>query len=89
MMRGLVPVRASYEETSLRGGPVVRLSTSIECATAYVQKAAGAPFATRLERVSSIMLCMARSATPNLPALSLWIVPTTRVGVSRPALRSA
>eukprot|EP00965_Chrysotila_dentata_P080113 2643653-Pleurochrysis_carterae.AAC.1 len=25
----------------------------------------------------------------NSPALSLWIVPTTRIGVSRPALRSA
>eukprot|EP00965_Chrysotila_dentata_P059272 1967539-Pleurochrysis_carterae.AAC.1 len=25
----------------------------------------------------------------NSPALSLWIVPTTRVGVSRPALRRA
>eukprot|EP00965_Chrysotila_dentata_P124355 4110913-Pleurochrysis_carterae.AAC.1 len=34
MMRGLVPVRASYEEISLRGGPVVRLSTSTEWATA-------------------------------------------------------
>eukprot|EP00965_Chrysotila_dentata_P237696 6202065-Pleurochrysis_carterae.AAC.1 len=79
-----------------------------------VQKDVGAPLATRLERVGSMMLRIARSATPlswwtcgghvvactpsrasrsanwwdrNSPALSLWIVPTTRVGVSRPALR--
>eukprot|EP00965_Chrysotila_dentata_P257260 6212831-Pleurochrysis_carterae.AAC.2 len=31
----------------LRGGPVVRLSTSTECATAYFQKEVGAPLATR------------------------------------------
>eukprot|EP00965_Chrysotila_dentata_P106724 3525446-Pleurochrysis_carterae.AAC.1 len=30
MIRGLVPVRASYDERLLRGGPVVRLSTSTE-----------------------------------------------------------
>eukprot|EP00965_Chrysotila_dentata_P147787 4877850-Pleurochrysis_carterae.AAC.1 len=64
MMRGLVPVSASYDERMPRGGPVLRLSTSTECATAYVQKVADAPLATRLERVSSMMLRMARSTTP-------------------------
>eukprot|EP00965_Chrysotila_dentata_P033887 1128341-Pleurochrysis_carterae.AAC.1 len=69
-----------------------------------------------LERVRSMMLRIARSATPfnwwtcgghvvacmpssarnsvnclerNSPALSLWSVPTTRVGVSRPSLSRA
>eukprot|EP00965_Chrysotila_dentata_P230126 6197588-Pleurochrysis_carterae.AAC.4 len=99
-----------------RGGPVVRLRTSTKCATAKVQKEVGVPLATRLARVSSITLRIARSATPfnwctcggqvvewtplranssvkcrerNSPALSLCIVPTTRVGVSRPELRRA
>eukprot|EP00965_Chrysotila_dentata_P031546 1051795-Pleurochrysis_carterae.AAC.3 len=67
---------------------------STEWATANVQKDVGAPLATKLERVSSMMLRIARSATPfscwtNSPALSLWIVPTIRVGVSRPAFRRA
>eukprot|EP00965_Chrysotila_dentata_P226697 6195576-Pleurochrysis_carterae.AAC.2 len=45
--RGLVPVSASYDETEPRGGPVDQ------------QKEVGAPLATRLERVSSMMLRIA------------------------------
>eukprot|EP00965_Chrysotila_dentata_P064584 2141436-Pleurochrysis_carterae.AAC.1 len=52
------------EDIGLRGGPVVRFSTSTEWATAYVQKEVGAPLATKLERASSMMLRIARSATP-------------------------
>eukprot|EP00965_Chrysotila_dentata_P079516 2622169-Pleurochrysis_carterae.AAC.9 len=53
MMPGLVPVSDSYEDTPLRGGPVVRLRTSTECTTAKVQKEVGAPLATRFERWTS------------------------------------
>eukprot|EP00965_Chrysotila_dentata_P070008 2312332-Pleurochrysis_carterae.AAC.2 len=48
----------------LCGGPVVRFKMSTEWATAYVQKAVGAPLATKLDRASSMTLLMARSATP-------------------------
>eukprot|EP00965_Chrysotila_dentata_P035122 1168891-Pleurochrysis_carterae.AAC.1 len=64
MMRGLSPVSDSKDETELRGGPVVRFSTSTAWETASVQKPVGAPQATKLDRVSSIALRMARSATP-------------------------
>eukprot|EP00965_Chrysotila_dentata_P150036 4955418-Pleurochrysis_carterae.AAC.1 len=48
----------------MRGFTPVRHSTSTEWATAYVQKEVGAPLATKLERASSMILRIARSATP-------------------------
>eukprot|EP00965_Chrysotila_dentata_P225681 6194922-Pleurochrysis_carterae.AAC.4 len=65
MTLGLHPVRASYEETDRRsGGPILRLSTFTAWRTAYDQKETGAWLATRLERASSMIDRIARSATP-------------------------
>eukprot|EP00965_Chrysotila_dentata_P152619 5043788-Pleurochrysis_carterae.AAC.1 len=68
MMRGFSAVSDPKEDVVPRGGPIVRFSTSTAWETAKVQNPTGAPQATRLERVSSIILRMARSATP----MSWW-----------------
>eukprot|EP00965_Chrysotila_dentata_P113564 3753150-Pleurochrysis_carterae.AAC.1 len=64
MMRGLSPVSDSKEDVEPQGGPVVRFSMSTAWETAKVQNPVGAAQATKLERVSSITLRMARLATP-------------------------
>eukprot|EP00965_Chrysotila_dentata_P075432 2491375-Pleurochrysis_carterae.AAC.1 len=63
MILGLSPVSDSKDDIAQRGGPVVRFNTSTAWETAYVQNPVGAPHDTKLDRVSSITLRMARSAT--------------------------
>eukprot|EP00965_Chrysotila_dentata_P103753 3424755-Pleurochrysis_carterae.AAC.1 len=55
---------------------------STACWVAWSQKETGALEATMDARASSMIERAARSATPlmNSPALSLWRVPTMRVG---------
>eukprot|EP00965_Chrysotila_dentata_P177332 5856844-Pleurochrysis_carterae.AAC.1 len=62
--RGLSPVRSSYDDTAVLGGPDVRLRMSVAWMMACSQKVVGAPAAVMVARVKSMMLRIARSATP-------------------------
>ena len=64
MTLGALPVNISYDDLSECGGPVVRLRTSRAWSTRYGQKETGHLLATRLDLTTSMMLRMARSATP-------------------------
>eukprot|EP00965_Chrysotila_dentata_P005539 182836-Pleurochrysis_carterae.AAC.2 len=64
MIRDFSLVRSSYDGALVFGGPLVRLSMSTACVTAWSQKVIGDPLATRADRVSSMIDLIALSATP-------------------------
>eukprot|EP00965_Chrysotila_dentata_P146678 4843924-Pleurochrysis_carterae.AAC.4 len=65
MIRGRLPTSILYDDECALGGSVVRLRISTACSAAWSQKATGAPLATSEARVSSVIVRIARSATPQ------------------------